>query len=127
MSNYKIKINCVVLSTDIPLNKQYVLSLNNEDLVLPHLMLDQTILDNLVGSLIKYLKEFVFVNDLELLPQLINIHSPFIQSEDNTLNFVYGFVINHTLNINNAYWIPFNLMEEKPYSNLILEVIQKLQ
>ena len=127
MDNFTVNINCVVLSANIPLNKQFILSLDNNEYIPPNFKLDIKSLEQLDKTIIEYLKQHIFVNELELLPQLINLHSRYLTKEDDALNVIYGFVVTNTTNINNAYWLEFSITDEKPYSNLVLEVIQKLQ
>ena len=45
------------------------------------------------------------MNDLELLPQLININSKVLSKDAQELNIIYSSVVNHTININNANWL----------------------
>ena len=129
MNEFQININCVVLTTDITASKKYVLSLTQEDITLPNLYITKESVANLESNIIDYLKSYLFVSDLELLPQIITLHSDQIKSDKNinTLNVVYGFIVSHSKSINNAYWVEFNYFNAVPYSNLLFEVIQKLQ
>lgn len=128
-NNFSVKINCIVFSTNIHLNQRSVLSLKPDSLVIPSFELNLSHLDNIEYEIIKFLKTLVFVNDIELLPQLININSKILSSNNDTqeLNIIYGSIINHTNNINNAYWLSFDILQENIYSPLIFEVIQKLR
>lgn len=123
---FKVKINFVVFSANINLNQRFVLSLNKENIELPCLELTPSHLENLDYETIKFLQNLVFVNEMELLPQLISIHSRVLSNNDTELNVIYGSVINHTVSLNNAYWIPFEMLKEQKYSPLIFEVVQKL-
>ena len=129
MNEFQININCVVLTTDITANKKYVLSLTQEDITLPNLYITKESVANLESNIIDYLKSYLFVSDLELLPQIITLHSDQIKSDENnnTLNVVYGFIVSHSQSINNAYWVEFSYFNAVSYSNLLFEVIQKLQ
>jgi hypothetical protein len=123
---FNVKINCIIFSTNINLNERYILSLDSTKIVFPSFDLSQNHLDNIEYEIIKFLKNLVFVNDLELLPQLININSKVLSEENNTLNIIYASIINHTKNINNSYWLTFDILKEQTYSPLIFEAIQKL-
>ena len=128
MSNmFNVNLNCVVFSTNISLNKRLIFSLDPQQIVLPSLPLSTEVLDNVQGSLIKFLKQYIFINDLELLPQLIYIHSPVLSKDDSSLNIIYGFLVPYTLSINNGFWVEFQLLQEQTYSQLIFEVMQKLR
>jgi hypothetical protein len=127
-TKYLVKINCVILSTDIQNNKQYILSTDKDSLKLPEYIIDKNSLSKIDISLVEYLKNnYIFVNELELLPQIITLHSKDLDSTEETLNCVYGFVVSKTSNINNCFWQSFNLAENQEHAGLILEVIQKLR
>lgn len=126
--NFIVKINCVVLSTQIDLNRKFILSTNPERIELPTITVDKEFLIDIEKNIVGFLKQYLFVNDLELLPQIINLHSTAIESEDNILNVIYGFIVGYTNNIDNdkCHWIEFDYLEPIPYSSLIFEVTQKL-
>jgi hypothetical protein len=123
-SLFNINIKTVVLTTKINLNKKYVLSATEKDWTPISFTLDHNMLDNLKQNIIETMRQFIFVNELELLPQLINIKRN--EENENSIDVIYGFVVNYTESLNNCFWVEFNITEEKPYSNLILEVIQNL-
>lgn len=124
---FDVYINCVLFSTNINLNKRYVLSIEKDSIILPSFLITQDNIQNIDHSIIEFLKQLVFVNDLELLPQLININTKVISDNINRLDIIYGFIINHTGNINNCHWVEFDLLQEQQYSQLLFEVIQKLR
>lgn len=127
MPSFNIDCYCIVLSTDIPKNKKYILSLNKEDMVLPKIPVTADVLENTNQVLIDYLKKLnIADNDLSLIPQIISLHSPYIEAPDNTINTVYGFLVEYHENIVDSYWIPFEYTEPNKYSNLIFDVVQKL-
>lgn len=122
-SLYKVNFKCVVLTTQEKFNKQYVLSLDEKDFNPPVLTLDNTISNNVDSHLIKFLQQLVVASEIELIPQLIEIEIP---DSTNEIDIIYGFLIKHTENINNCYWLEFSLANEAPYTNTILHVIQRL-
>lgn len=126
----KINIYSIILTTDIPNNKKYVLSTNQKDLEFPKLALTKNNISNINDSLIAYLKNYIYVSDIELLPQIININSELIEDSDSdssTLNMVYGFIVNNTNSLNNCYWLEFDFLTPIPHSDIVFEVIQKLR
>jgi hypothetical protein len=129
MSNKKfaIKLNLVIIGTDIPINKQYILSAKFDDIELPFLYLDSQSIADIEQRVVEYAQSLVFTNELELTPQLISLNNKFIDSAKNELNVVYGFVIKKIDNIDKSYWIEFDYMNSNKYSNLLFEVIQKLK
>lgn len=126
-SKYSIKIHLVILGTDIPVNKQYLLSLKEQEMDLPFLYLDNEFVSDIEKKLVDYARSMVFTNELELTPQLISINNQFIDEVKNQLNVVYGFVTKKIDNIDKAYWIEFDYMNANKYSNLLFEVVQKLK
>lgn len=122
-------LHCVVFGTNKQTNKKFVLSINRDKIIFPKLSLTKDLLNNdIEDNLIKFLKQYVFVSDMYLMPQLINIHSSiFDTQQENILNIIYGFVIEQTININNSYWIELDLTKSIPENTLLYEVIHKLQ
>jgi len=126
---FRISLNCVVLTTNLGLNKKYVLSLESDSIVLPKLELTKDFLESdLNNNIIKFLKEYIFVSDIELFPQIISLHSKNVpEKKEKTINTVYGFLVNQTNSLNNCFWIEFDYVQPTPYSELLVEVIQKLK
>jgi hypothetical protein len=125
---FNVNIHCVVFGVNASLNKRCVLSVDNDKLVLPKFILENDLLKNLNENIIKFLKQYVFVNDLELLPQLISLNHVSLNQEQDTLDIVYGFIIDYNSSIDNtrAYWIDFDILKEQQLSLVLLETIQKL-
>jgi hypothetical protein len=127
MNSFNINCYCVVLSTDIPNNKKYILSLDKDNIVLPKIPATLEVIKNTNQTLMDYLKDLKIAdNDLSLIPQIISLHSSYIEGEDNDINTVYGFLVDYHTDIKDSYWISFEYTEPNKYSNLIFDVIQKL-
>jgi hypothetical protein len=126
---FEIKLNCVVLTTNIPLNKKYVLSLDKDNIIIPSLNLTKELLSNdkLDSQIIEFLKQYIFVSDLELFPQLISLHSSHLNSTEVSLNTIYGFLVNYTNSLNNCYWVEFDYLQPVDCMPLLIEVIQRLK
>lgn len=124
---FVIKLYLIILTTNVSHNKNYILSTNENDVDPPCVYLTSDLLDSLEKNIVEQAQKFIFTNELELLPQLINLHSPFIDIVSGELNTVYGFVVNKTDNLNNSYWIEFDYFTPNKYSNVIAETIQKLK
>lgn len=129
VDTFEVKLNCVVLTTNMPLNKKYVLSLDKEKIIIPSFSLSKLNLSDtkLDSQIIEFLKQYVFVSDIELFPQLISLHSSYIGGEDTILNTIYGFLINYTTSLNNCYWVEFDYLQQLECMPLLIEVIQKLK
>jgi hypothetical protein len=129
---FGININCIIFAVDIEKNKRYVLSVNEKEIAFPRLNVTKDLLNSSIEKeLITFIKSMVFVNDLELIPQIICLHHPDVISADNSdsieVNSVYGFLINHTNSIKDCYWIEFDFTKPIHYSNLLFETIQQLK
>lgn len=120
---FNVNIRSVVLTIRTDLNQRYILSTDSSEWNAPVFSLTSDMLTDVVNELVKKMRELVFTNELELIPQLITIQPG---DNPNDLNIVYGFIIQYTSSLNNCFWIEFDFAKEKPYSNLILEVAQKL-
>jgi hypothetical protein len=130
MNSFNINLNFVILTTGVEKNSQYILSSNPSELVLPKTPLSGEWIANLELNIIDYLKKnYIFVSDYDLMPQIISINSKHIEStSENTLNMVYGFIVPYSKNLSDqAHWIKFDYLSPIKYSNLIFEVVQKLR
>lgn len=126
--NFDVKINLVVLATDLPTNKKYILSLSQDDIVLPTLSPSKTEALNTNKFVIDYLQSLkVSSHNIVLVPQIVCLDSQHIVSDEQTINPVFGFVVDYYPNIINAYWNEFDYAIPNKYSNLIVEVVQKIQ
>jgi hypothetical protein len=124
---FTIDVHCVIFSTNIAFNQKFILSTDSKELKFPKFELTNANIKTIEDEIVKFAKSHVFVSDLQLLPQLINIHSNAFEHQDNHLNIIYGFIVEHTINIANSYWLEFDLLKPVPQSQLLYEVIQKLQ
>lgn len=127
MSKFTVNLNCVVFSVDMALNKRFIFSTDNSEIKFPVVSLNSDILSNIEDYLVQFLKQYIYVNDLELLPQLIKIHSDTLSEDAETLNVVYGFIVPFTPSINNGSWIEFQPLKENKQSHILFEVMQKLR
>jgi len=126
--NFEVKLNLVVLSTNLAANKKYILSLSPNEIVLPTLIPSKQNIININNYVMNYLQELkVSSHNIILVPQIINLDSKYIDSDINTINPVFGFVVDYSDNIINSYWIEFDYTIPNKYSNLIIEVVQKIQ
>ena len=105
-----------------------MLSTDTQEIVLPHFPLTSETLDHINETIIKFLKQYIFINDLELIPQLINIHHSALSRNQNSLEIIYGFIIDYNRSIDptKCYWIDFDPMKENKFSTLFFETMQKL-
>lgn len=128
MPKFNININCVVFGVSEQLNKRCVLSTDKNNIIFPKLCLTNDHTDDINKSIISFLKQHIFVSDIELIPQMINVHSKLLQTDPNTLEMVYGFIVGYNNNVNpeSVFWIDFDILEEQSLSPILFEVIQKL-
>jgi hypothetical protein len=126
--NFEVKINLVVFSTDLPTNKKYILSLSPDEIILPTLSPSKKDTININKYVIDYLQSLkVSSHNIILVPQIISLDSKYIDSNMETLNPVFGFVVDYFPNIVDSYWNEFDYTIPNKYSNLIVEVVQKIQ
>ncbi len=126
--NFEVKINLVVLSTDLPTNKKYILSLSPDEIILSILSPSKKDTININKYVIDYLQSLkVSSHNIILVPQIISLDSKYIDSNMETLNPVFGFVVDYFPNIVDSYWNEFDYTIPNKYSNLIVEVVQKIQ
>lgn len=126
---FNININCVIFGVNVALNKKCILSLNESDIEFPKLSLQEDQTDDINTSIVKFLKNFIFINDLELIPQIITLNHSILKSSDvPEINVVYGFIIDYKSSIDTSkvYWLNFDILKEHKYSSVIFEVMQKL-
>ena len=125
---FKITANLVILSVNIPLNKRYILSLAKDDIVLPNIGIDKNQALDINKIIINYLQKMrVSDNHLLLMPQIVSLDSQYINGDDYTLNPIFGLLIDYSEKIIDCYWFEFEYAVPNKYSNLIIEVAQKLQ
>lgn len=123
---FNINIHCIVFGVNEALNKKCILSTMKEDIKPPTMTLDN--LDNINYQIITFLKKFIFVNDLILIPQIINLHSSVLNTESNTLDIAYGFIVDYNSSIDTSQvcWLDFDPMVEHKLSPILFETMQKL-
>lgn len=125
---FNININCVVFGVNELLNKRCVLSTSPTEIILPKFSLDQNQIKQLNKNIITFVKNYAFVSDLELMPQMISFNHDVLNSDPLTLETVYGFIIDYNSNIDPAkcYWIDFDPLKEHRLSVVLFDTMQKL-
>lgn len=126
---FNVNIFIVVLSTNIPKNKKYVLSTNNKELKLPVFSLSHQDNHSIDSSILNFLQNKIVASPLELRPTLLSVNSPNFPNGilvEESINLLYGSVIPFNENINNVYWQEFDFLLPHPYSNLLFEVVHTL-
>lgn len=122
-----VNINCVVLSTDIPQNKKYILSLDRDKIVLPTIQCTTSNIENLSQTITQYLRDIILVSEMEMLPQLISANEPLLPNKNlESMDIVYGFLVSFSPNLNNSFWVEFDHITPNAYTPLIIKVIQNL-
>lgn len=127
----EVRANCVIFGIDLDKKKKYVFSLTEKELTLPYININSAnkdyIVEYVTESLKTYIKDESFnINNIEITPQLILANTSYIESNENTLNMIYGILIDYTENIQNGYWYEFNYTNITKYHNLLFDVIREL-
>lgn len=125
---FNINIHCIVFGVNILLNKRSILSIEENELAFPKLSLKSEDIHQINQTIISFLKTYIFVNDLVLIPQIISLNCETFNTETNTLDMVFGFIVDYNSSIDSSkvYWIDFDPMVEHRLSPIIFETIQKL-
>lgn len=125
---FNINVHCIVFGVNELLNKRCILSTNNKEITLPSFELNTENIKEINKAIISFLKTYIFINELILIPQIININCKDLNKEPNTLDMVFGFVIDYNSSIdnNNVFWLDFDPLMEHRLSGIIFETIQKL-
>lgn len=124
---FNVVIQYVILSTDIAQSKKYVLSLDDQQIKFPQLECNKSNVENISVELIKYIKNFIYLSDIELIPQLVCFNDISIPNKkENTVYLIYGFVVRFTPSINNCFWKEFDYFKPNESTPLLVKVIQNL-
>jgi hypothetical protein len=121
---YNIQIKCVVLSADIQEKKQFVLSLDQNEIIFPTMECDDTFFLDKKDNIINFLRKHIFLSKIELLPQIITFDK--IENEEK-IDIVYGFLVTKTTSLNECHWIEFKYEEPTKHSILLFTVTQALK
>lgn len=123
-----VNAHCVIFGVNPSLNKRCVLSTEKNDLKFPYLVLNENYIDDIAENIIQFLKQYIFVNDLVLIPQLVTINSKPLNSEPKTLDTVFAFIVdyNSSIDTSKVCWLDFNPLIEHKFSPTIFEAMQKL-
>jgi predicted RNA-binding protein with EMAP domain len=125
---YNINLYCVIISINYQNNIIYVLSTDEHSLTFPKVEVDNTTLSNPQESFNQLLKTYLpEADEVEFFSQFIKLHERRLDTKDNTINCVHGFIINHVQKMNNCFWLRVNFKEDDAHHELLLEVIQKLK
>jgi hypothetical protein len=129
MSKFNIDIYSVAITTNIEDGKVYILSTQEDKIVFPFIEVISTKIESIDTDVIESMRRFLMTSSVELIPQIISVHTPTIKSrKKNTVNMVYGFLIKEGIKHFDSYWINFDYQQPNTeYANLIFEVIQKLK
>lgn len=124
-----ISVNIIVFTTDIPNNKKFVLSIDAKEIVFPKFSVtkeNRNDIDKQICDLIR--NNYMYLSDMEILPQFITLNSENLCNEDSTLEVVYGCIVPLTSHINHdkCRWSEFDLSNQDPNSFLLLNVIRNL-
>lgn len=127
---FDINIHCVVFGVSEPLNKRCILSTNKDDLQLPYFKLEDADKNQINRTITNFLKQFICVNELVLIPQIITLNAKDLnQDTGNILDIVYGFIIDYNSSIDDdkVFWVDFKPMADHKLVSIVLETMQKLR
>jgi len=124
-------INLVVFSTDIPNKKKFILSTDKTKIVFPRFEVNSENKHNIDRAIGNFLREkYVFLNDHEIMPQFIKLHSENLSTEPENIEMAYGSIVpsDGQINTDNCSWIAFEIDDEehKTQMCLMIDVIRSL-
>ena len=129
MSKFNIDIYSVAITTNMEDGKVYVLSTEQDKIILPFIEVKSSNIDSIDADVVESMRRFLMTSSVELIPQIISVHTPTIKPrKKSTVNTVYGFLIKEGIKHFDSYWIDFDYQTPNTeYASLIFEVIQKLK
>lgn len=110
----KLKVVVCLISVNFFKNEKYVLSTNNQNLILPTLEISD--IDNMNTTITDHINS-LFINNLKI-PELNRIKfisfndqsvKQLFPNDSNTLHILYGGAMTHAET--NQYWFPFDYMD----------------
>lgn len=127
----KAVINMVIFAADIPNNKKYVLSTKPDKLIFPNFPVDEENKNTILETIGVFIREnYLLVNDFELMPKFIRLHSDFISKTKDELQIVYSSLVEYSSqrNENNCSWIEFDMMdhEDQEQAELLINCIRSI-
>jgi hypothetical protein len=109
-------------------NSIFVLSTNKDKIIFPKILVDDSVLINPQTVFNNLLKSYLpSIDEVQFFAQFIKLHHNQIDNDTNTINSIYGFLVDYSSNIKDSFWIQFNIGDKIPYHDLLLEVIQQLK
>jgi hypothetical protein len=125
--NFNIQLHTVVIGANLENRKQYVLSLDSKDIVIPSMFLDHITKIDINKTITDFINNYIVADPLVLLPQLIKLHDSSLSKSKNTISPVYGSIVTYRNDLKQGHWVEFNFVDPTKYSQVIFETIQNLK
>lgn len=123
-----ISANIVVFSSNG--KNRYVLSTSPDFVRLPSLSVTEENKSKIEFAICDMLREkYIIASDLELVPQLIQLHSDFVSNKPEDVSMIYASVVNHSVQKSDrCYWLVFDALgdDNREQSELLMNCIRRL-
>jgi len=127
----KVSISVIIMTTDIPNRKKYVVSSSKEQIVFPKVEINKDNKNNIEETICNFIREnYLLLSNNELMPQIVSLHQPMLCENEDELSVVYGCVVPKEAQYNpdKCFWTELELLdnENNEESYLLMNAIKNL-
>lgn len=127
----KVSISVIIMTTDIPNRKKYVVSSSKEQIVFPKVEINKDNKNDIEETICNFIREnYLLLSNNELMPQIVSLHQPMLCENEDELSVVYGCVVPKEAQYNpdKCFWTEFELLdnEKNEESYLLMNAIKNL-
>lgn len=124
----KIKANIVILTVDYQRGKTYVLSKSDRDISIPYFEVNNSnklnLGEDVKNSIMNYLPK---ANELEITEQIITHHNGLLDTDEDEMNMIFGYLLSFTPCSENIFWIELDWRKAHKLHEVLFQVVQRLK
>ena len=124
----KIKANIVILTVDYQSGKTYVLSKSDRDISIPYFEVNNSnklnLGEDVKNSIMNYLPK---ANELEITEQIITHHNGLLDTDEDEMNMIFGYLLSFTPCSENIFWIELDWRKTHKLHEVLFKVVQRLK
>ena len=124
----KIKANIVILTVDYQSGKTYVLSKSDRDISIPYFEVNNSnklnLGEDVKNSIMNYLPK---ANELEITEQIITHHNGLLDTDEDEMNMIFGYLLSFTPCSENIFWIELDWRKTHKLHEVLFQVVQRLK
>ena len=124
----KIKANIVILTVDYQSGKTYVLSKSDRDISIPYFEVNNSnklnLGEDVKNSIMNYLPK---ANELEITEQIITHHNGLLDTDEDEMNMIFGYLLSFTPCSENIFWIELDWRKAHKLHEVLFQVVQRLK